>query len=328
MCLSILDILSYSYLRIRRHIPRGVAVHYDTWATFLQSRSDQINLIEGFKKTHFNPPKNSQNKLVWLFGGSTMEGSGYPDTTIPSYLASLCSDQYPYFFVNLAKSAMVNDQEVRLLLLLLKNNDIQPNLVIFYDGVNDLVNNVLYREVNAHYEMNRIKSVIEYRGWQLPIIRPFYFLWENSYAKQVFLSAYKNFIGMKKYKSLYEEILSASAIEYKKRADFIDRIGNELGFKAIFVLQPFLLEENEPRIKSERKIWEFRMSEFRELTRYFYAQIREEMIGKNNFIDLSSALYSRKKQYYKDTCHLTDEGRYEVAKKLSMELKARGYLSR
>ena len=323
----VLDILGYSYLYIRRHGAMGYKAYYDTWVTFLPERSGRINVMEGFKKTHFNPTTDPPNrKLVWLFGGSTMEGSGSPETTIPSYLASLCSAQFgDYFFVNFGKSAMVNDQEVRLLLLLLKDYEKRPNLVIFYDGANDVSYDVLYREVSAHYEINRMKSIVEYRAWELPMIKSLYYLWENSYAKRTLLSVYKNFIWIEKHRGLYEDILSASAIGYGKRADLIERIGNEYGFRPVFVLQPFLLDEIDPHLNFERKIWASKPSEFRDLVRYYYDGIREAMNKKNNFVDLSFTLCLRNKPYYKDTCHLTDTGRYQVAKALYLELKSHGY---
>jgi len=70
-----------------------------------------------------------------MFGGSTMWGSGAPDAhTIPSILQSLLGENYDVY--NFGEKGYVSTQELNYLLLLLAH-DRKPDLVIFYDGVND-----------------------------------------------------------------------------------------------------------------------------------------------------------------------------------------------
>jgi hypothetical protein len=76
---------------------------------------------------------------VWMFGGSTMFGSGVPDwATLPSYLShDLNAGGGACFRVeNLGAEGYNTNQEVILLEKQLKAGR-HPDVVIFYDGVND-----------------------------------------------------------------------------------------------------------------------------------------------------------------------------------------------
>ena len=72
---------------------------------------------------------------VFMFGGAGMWGSGAPDKhTIPSILQSLLGDDYDVY--NFGETGYVSTQELNYLLYLLANKKV-PDVVIFYDGVND-----------------------------------------------------------------------------------------------------------------------------------------------------------------------------------------------
>ncbi len=77
--------------------------------------------------------------VVWMFGGSTVFGTGVPDwATLPSYLShSLNRSGHGCLLVrNLGVEAYVSTQELILLMEKLKEGS-RPDVVIFYDGVND-----------------------------------------------------------------------------------------------------------------------------------------------------------------------------------------------
>lgn len=74
-------------------------------------------------------------KKVFMFGGSTVWGTGVPDDkTIPSYVQSMLGDGYDVY--NYGETAYVSTQELNALLFLLAKGQV-PDVVIFYDGVND-----------------------------------------------------------------------------------------------------------------------------------------------------------------------------------------------
>ena len=96
---------------------------------------EYINVsLKGIRKT----VKNSENgaKKVFLFGGSTLWGTGAPDeSTIPSIVNKHLGKNYD--IINFGESGYVSTQELNFLLERLTNNDI-PDMVVFYDGVNDI----------------------------------------------------------------------------------------------------------------------------------------------------------------------------------------------
>jgi len=74
-------------------------------------------------------------KKIFVFGGSTLWGTGSPDGgTIPSILQSLLGDIYDIY--NFGETGYVSTQELNYLLYQLSVGNI-PDAVIFYDGVND-----------------------------------------------------------------------------------------------------------------------------------------------------------------------------------------------
>ncbi len=89
---------------------------------------------DGVRRTVKSAPPESSQK-IFMFGGSTMWGTGAPDgQTIPSYVQAMLgagADVYNY-----GESAYVSAQELNALLLLLAQGHV-PDVVVFYDGVND-----------------------------------------------------------------------------------------------------------------------------------------------------------------------------------------------
>jgi hypothetical protein len=109
--------------------------------------------------------KNSSMQ-VWTFGGSTMFGAGVPDwATIPSYLSrELNSAGLGCVVVtNFGVEAYVTNQEVQLLAEQLKAGR-HPDVVVFYDGVNDsYVGGVDPGMANGHLYLFRLKARMEGR---------------------------------------------------------------------------------------------------------------------------------------------------------------------
>lgn len=101
---------------------------------------------------------------VWIFGGSTMYGTAVPDwATIPSYLSRELNagSRDCVMISNFGVEGYVTDQELILLGELLKAGG-HPDIVIFYDGVND--SSLAWAPSgppNAHFLFGTVKSRIE-----------------------------------------------------------------------------------------------------------------------------------------------------------------------
>ena len=102
--------------------------------------SSVVNIVDGVRQTRV-PAVDGERAEVWFFGGSTLYGSGQSDmATIPSVLVALLDDaDVPINAVNFGHPAYANWQQVQLLAQELSaGTRPPPDVVVFYDGFNDL----------------------------------------------------------------------------------------------------------------------------------------------------------------------------------------------
>ncbi len=101
--------------------------------------SDYINVEDGERVTVAPDPALGDPVVVWFLGGSAAFGAGQRDEhTIPSELVRRAgADGIPLEIHNLAVPATVNWQTAMLLIARLQWED-PPDLVVVYDGANDL----------------------------------------------------------------------------------------------------------------------------------------------------------------------------------------------
>ncbi len=120
---------------------------------------ETINIDEkGIRRTVDATP-NDAAKRIFFFGGSTMWGTGVSDAfTIPSYFASMTSD---YQVSNYAEAAYTAHQSLETLIKLLEEGE-RPDVVVFYDGVNDVKYKCLKRHTwYSHGWEQEFRSKIE-----------------------------------------------------------------------------------------------------------------------------------------------------------------------
>lgn len=105
-------------------------------------RGKWINVRQNLRVTEGQP--SSAKGHVYLFGGSTVYGGEVPDEfTIASQLQKLLTDAgVPLSVVNLGATSVNSAQQVeRLKTSVHPTND---DIIVFYDGVNDVLNGVWY----------------------------------------------------------------------------------------------------------------------------------------------------------------------------------------
>jgi hypothetical protein len=96
--------------------------------------SETINIDDNGRR-HTVVPDGISEGSVWVFGGSTVFGTGVNDAnTIPSLLA----EKTGFKAVNFGGDNYIARQGVNRLLREYENNDIENLIVVFYDGVNDV----------------------------------------------------------------------------------------------------------------------------------------------------------------------------------------------
>jgi lysophospholipase L1-like esterase len=118
------------------------------WAPYVQWRHPPLAGVylkfdaNGFRNTWTDPapPESGAPLRIFMFGSSTMVGVGARDDyTIPSVLAKrLAAVPYNVEVTNFGVVGHVSTQELIFLIEELKSGNV-PDLVIFYDGVSDII---------------------------------------------------------------------------------------------------------------------------------------------------------------------------------------------
>jgi len=117
-----------------------------------------ITINSDGNRVHENNFSNGSNPKVHFFGGSTVWGTGVVDDgTIPAMFSSISGT--PSY--NQGESGHISRQSIsKLINLLAKKTDV--DLVIFYDGVNDIYTNCRQElELNDHVQTVVIRNTLE-----------------------------------------------------------------------------------------------------------------------------------------------------------------------
>lgn len=120
-------------------------------------KGETINLVGPLaqRATVGRPDPNKPS--VYFFGGSTMWGTGADDAnTIPSLVAQIGG----FHAENFGESAWVAHQSLVLLMQLLQDGH-RPNLVVFYDGVNEVLHRCRWENrPRAHAREDGIRAAL------------------------------------------------------------------------------------------------------------------------------------------------------------------------
>jgi uncharacterized protein YjbI with pentapeptide repeats len=110
----------------------------------------------GFRGAEFSEIKPSNTYRIFMVGGSTMFGSGESsdETTIPGILQKIFdSDSYVQKIEVINAGMSGGNSDTELLLILTKLISFSPDLVIVYDGVNDLKADFPVEYTKADWEL-------------------------------------------------------------------------------------------------------------------------------------------------------------------------------
>ena len=146
-----------------RKSDRTVYEPYTVWKRRPYSGSYTTIDLAGTRQTIGN--SSSEDALqVWVFGGSAVWGVGAPDSeTIPSHLASLLNGAIGIEsnVRNLGRRGYVSTQEVIYLMRELQAGR-RPDVVVFYNGVNDAAAVSLWPEFpGAHVSFDAVRDRFE-----------------------------------------------------------------------------------------------------------------------------------------------------------------------
>ena len=302
-------------------------------------RSRYINIDDNGVRATWQAPSTKKPGApkplrLFMFGGSTMLGdSDRDDFTIASILAqrlSAASPQTPISITNFGQAGYASTQEVLLLTEQLRDGNI-PDLVIFYDGVNDVgtsydnrVAGRTYDEIGRVSEFNLLNADHRFRlcGYALyNLVRFSYcgltlewmtdrlmsrWLWGR---RAKVLEAHLASAGLGGVEPLEEPLADQTISVYLFNKHLVENLARQFGFRTLFVWQPVVYEKN-PKSRLEQSMEddnETRYPGCRKLYRLAYRKMRE-VSDREHVIDLDQVFTDKGESYYTDYCHIVESG--------------------
>ena len=296
-------------------------------------RSSTYNVLPdwgGIRKT-VNPSKADPRRRlrVFLFGGSTAFCSRLPDLyTLASCLSANLNGRYPdveFSVTNFSRGGYLSDQEVVLLTQVLTAGEI-PDLVVFYDGVNETVNKVC--KGIPHYHYHRFRSV-ETGG--KPRVGLLEAASQYEYVGQLAGLLAKRPPDEAHYVTDREQLLENArtmAARYRQNLAFVQKLGRAYGFQAVFFWQPDLLTIAKALTDEEAAILrdDPQAAVWRPGFEIADKVIQDSMRGEEVFYDLSDALDAVEETVFFDVCHVSARANEEIGDRIAERLVQGGYL--
>jgi hypothetical protein len=278
----------------------------DGWSTIKSSNGPWIRNTVNFSNI-------SNKKNIWFFGGSSLFNGVVADKdTIPSiFTKKLNENNNDYYVENYAVSGLDLHYEVSNFINLLRFTNNPPEIVVFFDGYNDIFNKIKHGgEFFIHnffnslmYDQNNLHKSIYYFS---ETISNYSVVFKNSLGKKI-----RSF----NIKRLKKETTSYSVEEIYK--DFLNsiKLANDIAnlnnIEIFFHLQPTTFSRKNP-VGIEQKHHSTNNSK---TAREVYNMIKQE-ITLSNFYDLSNIFDSYEDQFFYDYGHFGKKGNLIISDKM------------
>lgn len=266
-------------------------------------------------------PDGHYEPLVFLFGGSTMWGTGARDSgTIPSALSRLIGPAPSRArVVNMGESGYVSTQAILSLELELRRGNI-PDIVILYDGVNDVFSahqngeaGLPQNEMHRAEEFNLLKDGARMRELGMGD------LWKRTVTA-----------GMVEWlhgltappPTTPRPGVAAEVIRlYRENLALMEALSRHYGFRYEAYWQPvvFTRANPSPYEKAQSEL----MQDVRPLFLEAYRLAATDSLLRTNphFHNMSGIFDSTEFTVYLDFCHLSERGNAIVAERIDADLK-------
>jgi lysophospholipase L1-like esterase len=290
---------------------------------------------DGLRQTWQPPPPVPSKRLgrepvaILILGGSSLWGFGArDDQTIPSLLARQLFEQgWDVQIRNLAEIGYVSTQEVIALVRELQSGN-RPDVVIFYDGVNDTTSAYLEghvglttNEVNRRKEFNLLQSPSRLAtAWMTSLIG-------NSSSYRFAQAVRRRFDKAAGAPSLNIAprqlgLIGGAVVQtYEANVSMVERLGREFGFHPLFYWQPVVFNKLElvPFEHEEALRYAWTEPMFRDVS----AALRTSAALRSDraFHDLSGIFTDTKGLVFIDYCHTTEAANARVAAAMAEGLR-------
>jgi lysophospholipase L1-like esterase len=299
----------------RRQKSRKLYVPFRIWGV-TNWHGKYVNNDEGetgvWRRT-INPVRDdckTRHVAVWTFGGSTMYGTGVPDfATLPSYLSRDLNAGSTNCVVvsNFGVEGYLTNQEVILLMELLKAGG-HPDVVIFYDGLNDAgAAGPSFGPPKPHFYIETIKARVEgsFSG-RFDFVRDLYTLRLAGAIRGYLFHGHSS-------RSVLDELQTkavATVDNYEANLSVVKALGRAYNFRAYCFWQPSLYYGHKPLVPFEEQLPV--SDSWSRIVTAVYQEADTRAAATRDFIFLGGIFDSVKRSLYIDQGHLGPQGN-EVA---------------
>jgi len=258
----------------------------------------------------------ADSKKVFMFGGSTLWGTGSPDDkTIPSFVQSMLGDGFDVY--NYGETGYVSAQELNLLMWLLAQGDV-PDIVIFYDGVNDGYAGAYSPAIPRDPENLRFED---------PSVYPIVLKWiDDSNYQTLFdwLAGKNKFVAWDAKIAPSIDKNSAGVVDmYEAHIRQVNGLSVVYGFESYFFWQPNLFSLTRKHLSDyERSTIEASSATLKDSQQAVYRQALERFSGRENehIYFLGNVFDDREEPMYIDWHHVGPHGNEIIAAEMVRSL--------
>ncbi len=262
------------------------------------------------------PTSSPAGPTVWVLGGSTVWGMGARDEgTIPAHLASALGRDVQV--ENLAQIGYTSTQELITLLVRLQAGD-RPDVVVFYDGVNDLLS--LLKLGRAGLPLDVPRRELEFnitRPDDLPrLLRA---TLANLARRSKVLGLVRGSADRQPAQPIDDpERAAQDALRaYLANVAAAQGLAERYGFAVMFFWQPTLFDKAKRSPSEEAAL--AKEASFAPLYRAAQAQVSTSTV----VVDLSNVFGDDPAPAFFDFCHLNEAGNRRVAERIAVAIEPR-----
>jgi hypothetical protein len=227
---------------------------------------------------------------------------------------------------NYGESAWVSTQGVLKLILELKRETRRPQLVIFYDGVNDPYAAYQSGRFDVHENFDQIRDQFAAEG---SVRRGSFRYLLNSNTLEL-LRRVSTRLGMVEPRRAdladLDPLVEANVSSYLQNVDIVEALAERYGFRYAFFWQPIIFTDKEltPEEQEIERQETRPYPRFEELYEKTYARIRDQR--RSHLYYIADAFAAIETSVYLDLAHVTPEGNEAVAERMFSVLLAEGLL--
>ena len=286
-------------------------------------RGKHLNINEaGIRRTWNSTASPLPGQLkIFMFGGSTLWGQGARDEfTIPSLVSKKLANRLDsgVWVVNFAENGYVSTQEVITLMLELRKGNV-PDVVVFFDGVNDTfsafqsgVAGIPQNENNRVAEFDSLKRL----NWRQGILERLG-LYRLGAGVVRFLGVSRPPRFSRSDRLPPDALARAVVSVYLHNVSIVDALAQRFGFQALFFWQPTVFTKKRLSLREQQWYGQFwsRFGGSGPLFGKVYGAFRERIRTNtvDNIYDLSGIFDEASNTVFIDEFHIVEAGNEKIA---------------